>query len=226
MLLLLLLLRVTPVTQSVKDRVYAAAERISADRRPTVSTVRSAAGVSNADATRYLKEWLEERQAVGGQLAVTPAVLLEASARLAATAWAEASAKADERHAAVEKVWAQERQERDAEIAELVADLDRLTEERTTEVAGLTSRLENLQSQLDAVTGELEQARNAERAAAAEAADAAKELGAAAARNMALQEAYDALLARITPPSAPAAGDAADGPGNGAAGGAEVPGEK
>ncbi|MET3810827.1 hypothetical protein ABIB14_001935 [Arthrobacter sp. UYEF3] len=45
------------MTQSVKDRVYAAAEKISAERRPTVSTVRAAAGVSNADAIRYMKEW-------------------------------------------------------------------------------------------------------------------------------------------------------------------------
>ncbi len=53
------------MAQSVKDRVYAAAERISAERRPTVSTVRAAAGVSNADATRYLKEWSEERSRRG-----------------------------------------------------------------------------------------------------------------------------------------------------------------
>ena len=43
--------------QSVKDRVYAAAGRISAEKNPTVATVREAAGVSNADAGRYLKEW-------------------------------------------------------------------------------------------------------------------------------------------------------------------------
>ncbi|GAC1381127.1 MAG: hypothetical protein NVSMB43_22400 [Pseudarthrobacter sp.] len=60
------------MTLSVKDRVYAAVEQISAERRPTVSTVRAAAGVSNADATRYLKEWTEEKQAAGGQVAATP----------------------------------------------------------------------------------------------------------------------------------------------------------
>jgi hypothetical protein len=61
----LLLLRVAAVTLSVKDRVFAAAEQISAERRPTVSTVRALAGVSNAGATRYLKEWSEEKQAAG-----------------------------------------------------------------------------------------------------------------------------------------------------------------
>lgn len=30
-----------------------------------VSTVRAAAGVSIADATRYLKEWVEEKQGAG-----------------------------------------------------------------------------------------------------------------------------------------------------------------
>jgi hypothetical protein len=70
--------------------------------RPTVSTVRAAAGVSNADATRYLKEWSEEKQAAGGQVAAAPAALLEQAARLAGACWAEASGLADGRHAAVE----------------------------------------------------------------------------------------------------------------------------
>ena len=43
--------------ESVKDRVYVAAERISTEKNPTVVIVREAAGVSNADAGRYLKEW-------------------------------------------------------------------------------------------------------------------------------------------------------------------------
>jgi chromosome segregation ATPase len=180
--------------------VYAAAERISADRRPTVSTVRAAAGVSNADATRYLKEWSEERQAAGSRLAATPTVLLEASARLASTAWAEASALADERHAAVEAAWAQERNDKDAEIAELVADLDRLTEEHDTTVSGLKTQVEELQAQLGALSRELDQARAAEQEATGAAADTATKLAAATARDTALQAAYDALLARITPP--------------------------
>ncbi|MFE4542216.1 DNA-binding protein [Arthrobacter sp. NPDC056727] len=188
------------MTQSVKDRVYAAAERISAERRPTVSTVRAAAGVSNADATRYLKEWSEERQAAGSRLAATPAVLLEASARLAGTAWAEASALADERHTAVEAAWAQERKDKDAEIAELVADLDRLTEQHDTTVSGLRTQVDELQAQLSALSGELDQARAAEQEATAAATDAATQLAAATARDSALQAAYESLLARITPP--------------------------
>ena len=199
------------MAQSVKDRVFAAAERISAERRPTVSTVRAAAGVSNADATRYLKEWSEDRAAAGGVLAATPATLLEAAARLAGTAWAEASALADERHAAVEAVWVQERKDKDTEVAELVADLDRLTEEKDAAVAALTARVQNLEAQLNAAMGELESSRAAERAAATDAATAVTRLAAAEARETALQGAYEALLARISP--SPAAGQAPAEPG-------------
>ena len=126
---------------SVKDRVYAAAEQISAERRPTVSTVRAAAGVSNADATRYLKEWSEEKRAAGGQVAAAPAVLLEQAARLAGACWAEASTLADARHAAVEKAWLQEKKDLTVEVAELVADLDRVSAEKDAAVAELTARI-------------------------------------------------------------------------------------
>src|SRR5690348_5048415 len=118
------------MTSSVENRVYAAAEQISADRRHTGSTVRAVGGVSNADATRYLKEWTEEKQAAGGQVAATPAALLEQSARLAGACWAEVSVLAAERHAAVEAAWAQERKDKDQEIAELVADLDKAAAEK------------------------------------------------------------------------------------------------
>jgi hypothetical protein len=78
--------------------------------------------VSNADATRYLKEWVEEKQAAGGQVAATPAAVLEQAARLAGACWAEASAVATERPAAAEAVWAQEKKDLGLEIAELVAE--------------------------------------------------------------------------------------------------------
>ena len=62
---------------SIKDRVYSAAERLSANRNPTVATVREAAGVSNADATRYLKEWRAERDSAGSKIAATPPTITE-----------------------------------------------------------------------------------------------------------------------------------------------------
>ncbi|GAA5201705.1 hypothetical protein GCM10023346_46680 [Arthrobacter gyeryongensis] len=194
------------MTSSVKDRVYAAAEQISAERRPTVSTVRAAAGVSNADATRYLKEWTEEKQAAGGQVAATPAALLEQAARLAGACWAEASVLAAERHAAVEAAWAQERKDKDQEIAELVADLDKAAAEKDAAAAahaGEITRLEAqrgaLERQLAVIGKQLEDSREAERAAGKEAADAARRLATAEVRATTLEQVHNALLQRVSP---------------------------
>jgi hypothetical protein len=135
------------MTMSAKDRVFAAAEPISAERHPTVSAVRAAAGVSNADPMRYFKEWTEEKQAAGGQVAATPAAILEQAARLAGACWAEASIAANERHAAAEAVWAQEKKDLNEEVAELVADLDKATTEKESAVAELTARITQLENQ-------------------------------------------------------------------------------
>ncbi|MEZ2390169.1 DNA-binding protein [bacterium RCC_150] len=194
------------MTSSVKDRVYAAAEQISAERRPTVSTVRAAAGVSNADATRYLKEWAEEKQAAGGQVAATPAALLEQAARLAGACWAEASALAAERHAAVEAAWAQERKDKDQEIAELVADLDKASADKEAaaaahaeEITRLEAQRGGLEGQLGVIGKQLEDSREAERAAAKEAADAARRLATAEVRATTLEQVHNALLQRVSP---------------------------
>ncbi|MGY2747644.1 chromosome segregation ATPase [Arthrobacter sp. UYCu723] len=184
---------------SVKDRVFAAAEQISAERRPTVSTVRAAAGVSNADAARYLKEWVEEKQAAGGQVAATPAAVLEQAARLAGACWAEASTLANERHAAAEAVWAQEKKDLGLEISELVADLDKVTAEKDAAVTELTARVAALDTQAAAMEAQLEQARVAEQQASSAAADAVARVAAAEARAETLQKAHDALLQRIVP---------------------------
>jgi hypothetical protein len=50
--------------------------------------------------------------------------------------WAEASALAAERHAAVEAVWVQEQRDKDQEIAELVDDLDKASAEKDAAAAG------------------------------------------------------------------------------------------
>jgi chromosome segregation ATPase len=194
------------MTLSVKDRVYTAAEQISAERRPTVSTVRAAAGVSNADATRYLKEWTEEKQAAGGQVAAAPPALLEQAARLAGACWAEASTLAAERHAAVEAAWAQERRDKDLEIAELVDDLDKASAEKDAAAAGHAEELARLQAQraalerqLAVVGKQLEDSRESERAAAKEAADAARRLATAEVRAATLEQVHNALLQRVSP---------------------------
>ncbi|WP_226758528.1 DNA-binding protein [Arthrobacter sp. SO3] len=179
--------------------MFAAAEQISAERRPTVSTVRAAAGVSNADATRYLKEWVEEKQAAGGRLAATPAAVLEQAARLAGACWAEASTVADERHAAAKAVWAQEKKDLGLEISELVADLDKVTAEKDAAVTELTARVTAMDTQAAAIQAQLERARAAEQRASNTAADAAARVAAAEARAETLQKAHDALLQRIVP---------------------------
>jgi hypothetical protein len=193
------------VTLGVKDRVYAAAEQISAERRPTVSTVRAAAGVSNADATRYLKEWSEGKNAAGGQVAATPAALLEQAARLAGACWAEASGLADERHAAVQAAWAQEKKDLNVEIAELVADLDRVGAEKDSAVTEFTARIAALETQVAAAGEQLEQAQAAGQEAVREASAAVTRLASAEARAGTLQEAHDALLQRIMPETKPEA---------------------
>ena len=191
------------MTLSVKDRVFAAAEQISAERRPTVSTVRAAAGVSNADATRYLKEWAEEKQAAGGQLAAAPAGLLEQAARLAGACWAEASQLADERHAGIQAAWAQEKKDLNLEIGELVADLDKVSAEKDSAVTELTARITGLEAELATAGEQLVSARTAAQDAAREAAAALTRVAAAEARTSTLQEAHEALLQRITPQTPP-----------------------
>lgn len=187
------------MSSSAKARVFAAAEEISAERRPTVSTVRAAAGVSSADATRYLKEWNEEKQAAGSQVAATPPAILEQAARLAGAVWAEASSAAQERHAAAEELWAREKKELTEEVAELVADLDTVTADKDSAVADLSARVEDLERRLAAGVDQLEQVQAAERDATAAAATAATRAAAAEARAAALQEAHAALLQRVSP---------------------------
>jgi TolA-binding protein len=161
--------------------------------------VRAAAGVSSADATRYLREWTEEKQAAGSQLAATPAALLEQAARLAGACWAAASAAVDERHAAMESLWAREKKDLGVEISELVADLDKVTAEKDAAVSELTARITALENQAAELSAQLQQASAAELQARADSAKAGVRLAAAEARAETLQKAHDALLQRITP---------------------------
>jgi hypothetical protein len=67
--------------------------------------------------------------------------VLEQAAGLAGACWAEASAVANERHAAAEAVWAQEKKNLGLEISELVADLDKVSAEKDATVTELTARV-------------------------------------------------------------------------------------
>ena len=187
------------MAESVKDRVYAAAEQISAERNPTVSSVREAAAVSNADATRYLKQWREEKASAGTQIAATPQTVLEHAARLAGTVWAEAAKLAEDRHAAVEAQWERDRRDKDQELAELVADLDRISAEKDQAIADLTVQLKAAATRLEGAEKNAGEAVEAAERARGENNSLKTELSAAEARTATLQQTIDALLQRITP---------------------------
>ncbi|MBG6181829.1 DNA-binding protein [Arthrobacter sp. CAN_A1] len=186
-------------TGSARDRVFAAAEKISAERNPTVSSVREAAGVSNADATRYLKAWREESAVAGSRIVATPQPLLDQAARLAGSVWADAVALAAEQHAALEARWVKEGQDKDTELAELVADLDRITNKNTADAAALNAELVAAVSRAQDAEERARQAETAAERSRSDAGTLATDLAAARARADTLQQSHDALLQRITP---------------------------
>jgi hypothetical protein len=98
------------------------------------------------------------------------------AARLAGACWAEASGLADQRHAAAEAGWAQEKKDLGLEIAELVTDLDKVGAEKDAAVTELTARIAVLEAQVAAAGEQLAQA-----------------------RAKTLQEARDALLDGVAP---------------------------
>jgi len=189
--------------QSVKDRVYAAAERISAEKNPTVATVREAAGVSNADATRYLKEWRAERDSAGSKIAATPATITEQALRLAGTVWAEAVQTATAEHAIIEKAWRDEKAHKDREINELAADLDtaaRTHQEAVKELRTQVEESEQAARDNAAAAAEVrEQLALAARKHAEDIAELKSQLAEARATVATLQQTQDALIARIQP---------------------------
>lgn len=188
-------------TGSARDRVYAAAEKISAERNPTVSSVREAAGVSNADATRYLKAWREESAVAGSRIVAAPQPLLDQAARLAGSVWADAVALAAEQHAALEARWMKEGQDKDTELAELVADLDRITSEKNAQAAALNTELMAAVTRAEDAEGRVHQAEAAAERSRSDAGTLAHDLAAARARADTLQQSHDALIQRITPPT-------------------------
>ncbi|NQX29862.1 DNA-binding protein [Microbacteriaceae bacterium VKM Ac-2854] len=190
---------------SSMERVYAAADTIGAERNPTVASVRELAGVSNADATRYLKQWREERQNAGSAIAAAPPALIEQAARLAGGLWSEASRLAAETHAALEREWVEARAHQERELGELVVDLDAANAAHAAEVARLTDEAGRFEAAAD-------ESREATEAAVAELsttrdhyaqtlAQLQAELSEAHGTIAALQTTQAALIARI--PAAP-----------------------
>lgn len=191
--------------QTVKDRVYAAAERISATGSPTVATVREGAGVSNADAGRFLKEWRAERDSAGSKIAATPATITEQALRLAGTVWEEAVRTATAEHVVIQNAWREEKAHKDKEINELATDLDTATGTHQQIVKELRLQVEDgvraTQANAAAANEAREQLLLVERRHAAEVAELKSQLAEAHATIKTLQQTQDALIARIQPPA-------------------------
>lgn len=184
---------------TAKDRVYAAAEKVSAERTPTVSAVRELASVSNADATRYLKEWKEDRAAAAGRMAAAPPSVTEIAVRMAGAAWTEAAALADARHAEVEAAWREERIHKDRELQELALELDGITAARAKDqetasgqIASLTKELGEQTTTLTGLQTELVSVRESATALSTELAKANATIDT-------LRATQAAILARISP---------------------------
>lgn len=189
--------------RSTKDRVYSAAEQVSADRTPTVSAVREIAGVSNADASRYLKEWKEERLAAGTRIAAAPASVTEIAVRMAGAAWTEAASLADARHAEVEAAWRDERKQKDRDLHELALELDQLTKTQKQERAAARAEIESAARELEQRAGTIGELQKKLDTATSAAATLATELAKAQAQIETLQSTQTAILARISPPALP-----------------------
>ncbi len=140
---------------SPKDRVFDAAAAVDREGgKPTVATVRERAGVNNADATRYLREWREDRAAAGTKIAALPSALVEQAQRVASAMWVEASSLAAASHAALEREWQEQRALQEQEITELVENLDAANEAS----ASLEANLAQARADADAAASDLQTA--------------------------------------------------------------------
>lgn len=137
-------------TPTIKDRVFEAADQVAAERNPTVATVREVAGVSNSDATRYLKEWRAARAAASSPVISLPPALEEQALILAGTMWTQASALSAAHHLALEVVWREEKAQQDQDLAELVRDLDAANSEAAQSVQRHATELHELEAKLAA----------------------------------------------------------------------------
>jgi hypothetical protein len=187
--------------QSAKDRVYAAADTIAVDRNPTVATVREEAAVSNGDATRYLKQWRDDRASSGATIAALPQPLAELALRLAGGMWAEASKTATAQHSLVEASWRDEQTRQEEDITELAAVLDTANRDRAEAEAQYATdlgaaRAEATEHRADAVAARAELA-SAHVAHVEESTALAIQLAEARATISTLQDTQTALLARI-----------------------------
>ncbi len=95
--------------------------------------------------------------------------------------------------------WERDRRDKDQELAELVADLDRIAVEKGQAIADLTAQLEAAATRLEGAEKNAGEAVEAAERARGENNNLKTELSAAEARTATLQQTIDALLQRITP---------------------------
>lgn len=193
-----------------KARVYRAADVVDSEgRKVTVTAVREAASVSNADATRFLREWREDRAKSGSAMAAMPPKLVEQAQRIAADLWREVSTEANTAHDEAQRGWEHRRAEQDAELDALGQQLDEANEEAAAAareheeaILALTKERDDAVLAAAAARDELDAATEAFRAAQA---GFQEQLAEGKGRVAALEATQQALLERI--PAAPAAGE-------------------
>ena len=165
--------------------------------------------MSNADATRFLKEWRAERDSAGSKIAATPAIITEQALRLAGTVWEEAVRAATGEHAVIEKAWRDEKAHKDREINELAVYLDTATGAHREAMRELQVQIE------EANQAARDQLALAARTHADEVAELKSHIAEARATVTTLQQTQDALIARIQPVqepmSVPSSGDSKTG---------------
>ena len=189
------------MASSSKDRVYAAAEKVSEERPPTVTAVREAAGVSMADASRYLKEWKSDHEAAIRQVIAAPPAIVEQGQKLAAAIWAEAVRLAGEQHAAVQAKWEEDTAALTKEVEELVAAADAMEVAHHREVEEAAQSLTQAQSEAATAAEAAEVARHDAAAVHTQNAELGAKLAAAQATAQTLQKSMEAVLARISVPT-------------------------
>jgi chromosome segregation ATPase len=193
-----------------KARVYRAADAVDTEgRKVTVTAVREAASVSNADATRFLREWREDRAKSGSAMAAMPPKLVEQAQRIAADLWREVSTEANAAHDEAQRAWELRRAEQDAELDALGQQLDEANEEAAASARARDEALLVLTKERDdavlAATAAREELDTATEAFRATQASLHEQLAEARGRVTALEATQQALLERI--PAAPSAGE-------------------
>lgn len=142
------------ITSDIKDRIFAAADRLYADAGresfPTVDAVRREAKTDMNAASAAMKEWRKAQTATPVSVAVAvPEAIGKAAGELIANVWMEAQALANASLHTAEAAWAVER----AEADDLRSELAEAHDTQTREIDGLAQRL---------ATAELEAQKTAE----------------------------------------------------------------